>query len=49
MGCVKGRFKVMKNILEMDEQELRIWIRQKATDKVKRKLNKRMSEGLALC
>ena len=39
----------MKNILDMDEQELRIWIRQKATDKVKRKLNKRRSEGLALC
>ena len=49
MGCVKGRFKAMKNILDMDEQELRVWIRQKATDKVKHKLNRRMSEGLALC
>lgn len=49
MGCIKGRFKVVKNILDMDEQELRVWIRNKATDKVKRKLNKRMSEGLALC
>lgn len=39
----------MKNILDMDEQELRVWIRNKATDKVKRKLNKIMSEGLALC
>lgn len=39
----------MKNILDMNEQELRVWIRKTATDKVKRKLNKRMSEGLALC
>lgn len=39
----------MKSILDMDEQELRVWIRKTATDKVKRKLNKRMSEGLALC
>lgn len=35
----------MKNILDMDEQELRVWVRNKAIDKVKRKLNKRMSEG----
>lgn len=39
----------MKSILDMDEQERRVWIRNKATDKVKRKLNKRISEGVALC
>lgn len=35
----------MKSILDMDGQELRVWVRNKAIDKVKRKLNKRMSEG----
>lgn len=39
----------MKSILGMSELELKVWIRKTATEKVKRKLNRRMKEGLSLC